>query len=87
MNILKVFDGCECETYLVQDESNEVLTCRVDGREYAFNVDWVPKNNLDWLAQIYSANLIRMRDNSKQDTFQECRAKLQGVQDFFKLKS
>jgi|GEM_PF-2143162 len=66
--ILKKFDIPGCETYLEErtcedtGRNYKVLTCKIDGREYSFNVDWVEDSNrLDWLASVYGGSLVQLR--------------------------
>lgn len=82
--ILRKFKDCKCETYLVKEDNCTLLRCNVDGREYGFYVNWVPDKNIEWLAQVYSSNLVEMRDVTRKNAFDEVRSKITDFTSFLK---
>ncbi|MBS3094251.1 hypothetical protein J4474_01160 [Candidatus Pacearchaeota archaeon] len=86
MGIIQTFDVPGCETYLEERVCEDtgadykVLTCKLGGHEYSFNVDWVKdKDKLEWLATVYGGTLVQVRKFAQRDTQEEINKNLDGL--------
>lgn len=85
MNIVKEFKNCACPTYLVdvigEDSNSRVLCCKIKGIEYSFNIEWVPEDNLEWLAGVYSSHLMEVRADGLRSFLKELKKRQKNVED------
>lgn len=73
--ILKEYNQAQ-KTYLAEDETEtggivKLLCCDIDDYEYSLNVNWVPEDKLDWLANVYSRHLTELKNRTDKKVRKE----------------
>jgi len=82
MKLIKEFDDLLCETSIIEDNDGcKLLECKIDNCSYSFNVDWVPGNQLNWLAQVYSNLITNAYNNGEIGLKNKLRSNIKNIQD------
>ena len=94
MKVIKKYDGLPCETSIIEEDEDGIkcllLECKINNKSYAFNVDWVKESSretkedqLDWLARVYSSDLMKSYKNGRQDIKNEVNSNIKNIKDLF----
>ena len=92
MVLIKKYDGLPCETSIVEEDEDGVkyllLECKINNHSYRFNVNWVKgsprkteEEQLDWLAQTYSAKITEAYNDGGTDIKNKLNSNIKNIQD------